>query len=93
MDRSNLTKNLWDRALAPIFAQIPKAAIAGVLIGTSFRIFNKATMLEIFKSETTNIVIFFATAIVTVSVDLIWGIGVGVTLYLLSRVISRFKTR
>ncbi len=79
--------------LAPIFAQIPKAAIAGVLIGTSFRIFNKATMLEIFKSETTNIVIFFATAIVTVSVDLIWGIGVGVTLYLLSRVISRFKTR
>ena len=93
MDRSNLTKNLWDRALAPIFAQIPKAAIAGVLIGTSFRIFNKATMLEIFKSETTNIVIFFATAIVTVSVDLIWGIGIGVTLYLLSRVISRFKTR
>ena len=79
--------------LAPVFAQIPKAAIAGVLIGTSFRIFNKATMLEIFKSETTNIVIFFATAIVTVSVDLIWGIGVGVTLYLLMRVISRFKTR
>ena len=79
--------------LAPIFAQIPKAAIAGVLIGTSFRIFNKATMLEIFKSSTTTIVIFFVTAIVTVSVDLIWGIGVGVALYFLTRVLSRFKTR
>jgi len=69
--------------LAPIFSQIPSAAIAGVLIGTSFRIFNKASMLEIFKSSKSNIFIYLATAVVTVSVDLIWGIGFGIALYLL----------
>ena len=69
--------------LAPIFSQIPSAAIAGVLIGTSFRIFNKASMLEIFKSSKSNIFIYIATAVVTVSVDLIWGIGFGIALYLL----------
>ena len=69
--------------LAPIFSQIPSAAIAGVLIGTSFRIFNKASMLEIFKSSKSNIFIYLSTAVVTVSVDLIWGIGFGIALYLL----------
>ena len=69
--------------LAPIFSQIPSAAIAGVLIGTSFRIFNKASMLEIFKSSKSNIFIYVSTAVVTVSVDLIWGIGFGIALYLL----------
>jgi len=69
--------------LAPVFSQIPSAAIAGVLIGTSFRIFNKASMLEIFKSSKSNIFIYIATAVVTVSVDLIWGIGFGIALYLL----------
>ena len=65
--------------LAPIFSQIPTAAIAGVLIGTSFRIFNKATMLEIFSSGRSNIAIFLITAVVTLGVDLIWGIIAGVT--------------
>ncbi len=69
--------------MAPIFSQIPSAAIAGVLIGTSFRIFNKASMLEIFKSSRSNILIYIATALITVSVDLIWGIGFGIALYLL----------
>ena len=68
--------------LAPIFSQIPTAAIAGVLIGTSFRIFNQATMLEIFSSGNSNIAIFFVTAVVTLGVDLIWGIITGVVCYL-----------
>ena len=75
--------------LAPIFSQIPSAAIAGVLIGTSFRIFNKASMLEIFKSSKSNIFIYIATAIVTVSVDLIWGIGFGIALYLLINLVRK----
>jgi SulP family sulfate permease len=75
--------------LAPIFSQIPSAAIAGVLIGTSFRIFNKASMLEIFKSSKSNIFIYIATAIVTVSVDLIWGIGFGIALYLLINLVKK----
>jgi SulP family sulfate permease len=75
--------------LAPIFSQIPSAAIAGVLIGTSFRIFNKASMLEIFKSSKSNIFIYIATAVVAVSVDLIWGIGFGIALYLLINLVKK----
>jgi SulP family sulfate permease len=75
--------------LAPIFSQIPSAAIAGVLIGTSFRIFNKASMKEIFKSGRKNIWIYLITAAVTVGVDLIWGIFVGIALYLLLRAIPK----
>ena len=67
--------------LAPVFSQIPTAAIAGVLIGTSFRIFNKASMLEIFSSTNSNIAIFLITAGVTLGIDLIWGIISGVAAY------------
>ena len=73
--------------LAPVFSQIPSAAIAGVLIGTSFRIFNKASMLEIFKSGKKNIFIYLITAVTTVGIDLIWGIFVGIALYLLLKAI------
>ncbi|CAN2192042.1 SUL1 Sulfate permease and related transporters (MFS superfamily) [Candidatus Nanopelagicaceae bacterium] len=75
--------------LAPIFSQIPTAAIAGVLIGTSFRIFNKATMLEIFSSSKSNIAIFLVTAVVTLGVDLIWGIIAGVASYLVLKKFSK----
>lgn len=75
--------------LAPIFSQIPSAAIAGVLIGTSFRIFNKASMQEIFKSGRKNIVIYLITAVVTVGVDLIWGIFIGIALYLILKAIPK----
>ena len=75
--------------LAPIFSQIPSAAIAGVLIGTSFRIFNKASMLEIFKSPKSNVFIYLATAVATVSIDLIWGIGFGIALYLLINLVKK----
>lgn len=75
--------------LAPVFSQIPTAAIAGVLIGTSFRIFNKATMLEIFSSNKSNIAIFLVTAVVTLGVDLIWGIIAGVASYLVLKKFSK----
>ena len=75
--------------LAPIFSQIPSAAIAGVLIGTSFRIFNKASMKEIFRSGRKNIVIYLVTAVVTVGVDLIWVIFVGIALYLILKAIPK----
>jgi SulP family sulfate permease len=75
--------------LAPIFSHIPSAAIAGVLIGTSFRIFNKASMVEILRSTKSNIFIYLITALVTVSVDLIWGIAVGIALYLIMNYFKR----
>lgn len=69
--------------LAPIFSQIPTAAIAGVLIGTSIRIFNKGAIRKIFASSASNRYIYMTTAIVTLCVDLIWGIAVGVILHFL----------
>ncbi|MEN9687371.1 MAG: hypothetical protein RL381_383 [Actinomycetota bacterium] len=75
--------------LAPIFSQIPTAAIAGVLIGTSFRIFNKATMLEIFSSSKSNIAVFLITAGTTLAIDLIWGISVGLATYLVIKKFSK----
>jgi SulP family sulfate permease len=74
--------------LAPIFSQIPTAAIAGVLIGTSFRIFNKAKMFEIFSSSKSNIAIFLITAVVTLAIDLIWGITAGVLAFFLTKVLA-----
>ena len=68
---------------APLFSHIPTAAIAGVLIGTSFRIFNKATMKEIFSSNRIDIAVYLITAITTVAIDLMWGIAVGVLIHLI----------
>lgn len=68
---------------APIFSQIPTAAIAGVLMGTSFRIFNKASMREVFSSGKSNVFLFSITAITTLGIDLIWGIIAGIASYLL----------
>lgn len=68
---------------APLFSQIPSAAIAGVLIGTSFRIFNPKNVKEIFRSEKSVIFIYLITAISTIAIDLIWGIAIGIVLHLL----------
>jgi MFS superfamily sulfate permease-like transporter len=50
-------------------------------------------MLEIMKSSKTNIVIYFVTAITTISIDLIWGIGIGIALYLLTSQLSRANSK
>ena len=62
---------------APLFSQIPAAAIAGVLIGTSIRILNPSNMKELLRTTKGEIAVFIATAISTISIDLIWGIAIG----------------
>ena len=64
---------------APIFSQIPQAAIAGVLIGTSIRILNPANLKELLQTTKGEIAVFAITAISTISIDLIWGIAIGIT--------------
>lgn len=72
--------------LSPVFALIPLPAIAGVLIGTSFRILNPHNIREQLKSTWQEVSTYVATAVVTITVDLIWAIFVGITLhFLLSR--------
>ncbi|MEN9692397.1 MAG: hypothetical protein RLZZ330_41 [Actinomycetota bacterium] len=61
-----------------LFGLIPSAAIAGVLIGTSFRIIDLKIIRELWKTNKQKFAVFITTAIVTIGVDLIWGIIFGV---------------
>ena len=69
--------------LSPVFALIPLPAIAGVLIGTSFRILNPHNIREQLKSTWQEVSTYVATAVVTITVDLIWAIFVGIALHFL----------
>ena len=78
---------------APIFGQIPMAAIAGVLIGTSFRILNPVALRELLVITNDQRLVFVTTMIMTVAVDLIWGIGTGLAMYVVSQHIKRLRDR
>lgn len=67
--------------LSPVFALIPLPAIAGVLIGTSVRILNPHNIREQLTSTWQEISTYVVTAIVTITVDLIWAIFVGIALH------------
>ena len=77
---------------APLFSQIPAAAIAGVLIGTSIRILNPANMKELLRTTKLEILTYAVTAISTIAIDLIWGIAIGLCVHGLIILINRGKT-
>lgn len=68
-------------AVAPLFSQIPAAAIGGVLIGASIRILNPRKLRETLRTTKSELAVFFTTALITISVDLIWGVAVGLAVY------------
>jgi SulP family sulfate permease len=76
--------------LSPVFALIPLPAIAGVLIGTSVRILNPHNVLEQLRSTWQEVTTYVVTALVTIAVDLIWAIFVGIALHFL---VKLFKPR
>ena len=79
--------------LSPVFALIPLPAIAGVLIGTSVRILNPHNIREQLKSTWQEVSTYIVTALVTITVDLIWAIFVGIALHFLLKVrFDRFVT-
>ena len=67
---------------APLVSAIPSAAIAGVLIGTSYRILNPASIVESLRTTRKDAVVLVVTAVATLAIDLIWGIGIGIALFL-----------
>ncbi len=69
--------------LSPVFALIPLPAIAGVLIGTSVRILNPKSVREQLTSTWQEVSTYVVTALVTITVDLIWAIFVGIALHFL----------
>lgn len=72
-------------AVAPLFSQIPAAAIGGVLIGASIRILNPRKLRETLRTTKSELAVFFTTALITISVDLIWGVAVGLAVYLIEK--------
>ena len=66
---------------APLVSQIPAAAIAGVLIGTSYRILNPVSIIESLRTTRSEAVVLVVTATATLFIDLIWGIAIGILLH------------
>jgi SulP family sulfate permease len=75
--------------LSPVFALIPLPAIAGVLIGTSVRILNPHNIREQLRSTWQEVSTYVVTAVVTITVDLIWAIFAGIALHFLLLLTNR----
>ena len=68
---------------APMVSQIPTAVIAGLLLGTSYRILNPVSIMESLRTTKSEATAFVVTAISTVVIDLIWGLTIGIALHVL----------
>ena len=75
--------------LSPVFALIPLPAIADVLIGTSVRILNPHNIREQLRSTWQEVSTYVVTAVVTITVDLIWAIFAGIALHFLLLLTNR----
>lgn len=60
-----------------VVAVIPLAALSGVLMVTAARMASPRTVSRVLRSTRSDAVVFVVTAIVTVSVDLIIAVGIG----------------
>ncbi|MGX5696544.1 SulP family inorganic anion transporter [Agromyces soli] len=63
---------------AAVVGRIPLAALAGVLMVTACRMISIATVRSVVGSTRADAVVFVVTAIVTVSVDLIYAVLIGI---------------
>lgn len=76
-------------ALSPLVAQIPLAALAGVLLATSWRIASPESVRENLRTIWPERISYLVTAVAVVSIDLIWGIVIGI---LVRAIVIRFHT-
>ena len=74
-----------------VVAEIPLAALAGVLMVTSTRMISLATVRTVLGSTRSDAIVFIVTAIITVSFDLIYAvlIGIAVAAFFALRALSR----
>lgn len=59
-------------------AVIPLSVLAGVLAVTCYRMINPATVRQVLRSNRADAAVFVMTAIITVGLDIIWAITVGI---------------
>lgn len=64
-------------AAGSVVSRIPLAALAGVLIVTAVRMVSVATARTVVGATRAAAVLFVLTAVITVSVDLIYAVGIG----------------
>ncbi|MFC7788166.1 SulP family inorganic anion transporter [Microbacterium sp. MAHUQ-60] len=62
---------------APIVAHIPLAALAGVLMVTACRMITPSTVRTVLRSTRADAIVFCVTAVITISVDLIYAVLIG----------------
>ncbi|WP_438855807.1 SulP family inorganic anion transporter [Agromyces sp. M3QZ16-3] len=76
---------------ASLVASVPLAALAGVLMVTAARMISIATVRSVLGSTRADAVVFVATAVITVSVDLITAVlaGIAVAAFLALRALAR----
>ena len=67
--------------LSPIISQIPTPALAGVLLGTSYRMASPANLREMLRTTKLDGGILLLTAALVIFIDLIWGIAIGTVIY------------
>jgi sulfate permease, SulP family len=61
-----------------VISQVPLAALSGVLMVTAVRMVSLSTVRAVVGSTRSDAIVFVVTAIVTVSVDLIVAVGIGI---------------
>jgi len=76
---------------APVVSQIPTAVLAGVLLGTSLRIANPRNVKEALQTTGSQRIVYSATALSVLFIDLIWGIGIGLLVNELAKRIEKRK--
>jgi SulP family sulfate permease len=75
---------------APLVSYIPTAAIAGVLLGTGYRILNPSSIVESLRTTKPEAATLIVTAVSVLAIDLIWGMAIGIALHL---ILDRIKVR
>ena len=78
---------------APLVSQIPMAVVAGLLLGTSYRIFNPTSIMESLRTTKSEASTIIVTALSSVVIDLIWGIAIGITLHIILEKINKRTSR
>lgn len=75
--------------LNPLISAIPTATLAGILIGTSYRIARPSAIKEALATTKLDAIVLISTALIVLLVDLIWGIAIGTILYLILKRINK----
>jgi len=76
--------------LSPIISRIPTPALAGVLLGTSYRMASPGNLREMLRTTKLDGGILLLTAAIVIFIDLIWGIAIGTLLYFC---FNKFKSK